>query len=128
MAAITLNQSAQPVEADIVLYQGDYFEVDLIFKDKNNDRIDLTGFSAKAQVKDETATVALFSATVNEGLYHITDNPKGGAVTMFLPSADSDLIAPGSYRWDFELSDNSTPVKKRTYFVGSVTVTGDISE
>jgi len=127
--ALSLNQSAQPTDTTIYLYQGDYFEVNLIFKDANSNRIDLTGYSAQAQIKDtQGLAIGAFACTVNEGVYHITDNVLGGAVTMSLASADSDLIAPGTYRWDFELSDGSVPAKKRTYFVGNVIVTGDISE
>lgn len=120
--AIVLNQGAQPVAVDIIIYQGDYFEADLEFKDDNSQPVNITGFSGLAQIKSKTdkSLQGEFTVTIPNG----TD----GIAKIILESADSDAIAPGSYNWDFELTDNSVPPRKRTYFKGNVTVTEDISE
>lgn len=118
--AIVLNQGAQPVECNIVLYQGDYFTANLEFRDANAAPVNITGFSGLAQIKDNVGTqVGQFTVTIPVG----TD----GIAAITLESSDSELLPAGTYNWDFQLSDDSVPARKRTYFKGTVTVTEDIS-
>lgn len=117
--AIVLNQGAQPVKCDIVLYQGDYFEAALDFRGPNGEIVDITGYTGLAEIRDTAKQLV--------GNFDVEIVGSEGRAIIRLQSDAADALAEGKYKWDFELSDTSTPPKKRTYFVGEVTVTEDIS-
>ena len=117
----TIGANLKPKRYDIELYQGDTFSFDLILKDSNNAALNVTGWTALAQIKkvaDNTAgeTPAL-TATVGT-----TD----GKITISLTSTESAALqGPTEYKYDVQLNDGST---KRTYIGGKITITEDVSE
>lgn len=116
----TLGTSLLPQRWDIVMYQGDTFEVRYVFRDANGDAIDLTGVTFRCLFvgADETP-----NPPVEDQPEVITDDLVTGEVTLLI--LDTSTLN-GGYNWDLQLIVTATG-KKRTYVGGVVTITGDIT-
>lgn len=118
--APSINSSAMPKNHDMVIYKGDYVEFYLSIKDSSNTAINITGYTPKAQLKtgyDDWAPID-FTCTLS--------NPTGGIVKVYLSSGITSSLLPGSYIWDFQLTNTSSDV--RTYIAGDVTVYDEVTQ
>lgn len=114
-----LNSDAMPSNHDLYIYKGDYVEIFVVLNDSLGDPLDLTGFTAAAQLKtnyDDSAPVD-FECTI--------DAPLTGEVRIYLPSTSSSTLTPGDYIWDFQVANASGDV--RTYLAGDVTVYDEVT-
>jgi hypothetical protein len=113
-----LNSSAMPTNYDLEIYKGDFVEAFVIVRDDNADPINLTGYTAQAQLKtnyDDSSPVE-FECTVT--------GPTG-QVRIYLSSADSSTLVPGDYIWDFQVVNPDGDA--RTYIAGDVTVHNEVT-
>jgi len=94
---------------DIAIDQGSDYSLGLILKDSNGSLIDLTGYSARAQLrpkKDSTVLTASFTCT-------ISSPSSSGEIIMSMPNATSAGITAGTYYYDLEIYTPSDTYVKR---------------
>lgn len=117
-AGTPLNQAALPANNDLVIYKGDYVRLLVTVRDSTGNAINLTGTTPKAVLKSDYTDrdPKPFACTI-KGL---------GQVEIFLSSAVTSTLLPGSYIWDFQITfaDSQT----RTYLAGDVTVYNEVTE
>ena len=113
-----LNSGALPANNDLVLYKGDYLELFVTIKDGSGNPINLTGQTPAAELKagyGDPSPVS-FSCT----LTGVT-----GQVRIFLSSLATTNLLPGSYIWDFQITNGTG--ETRTYLAGDVTVYDEVT-
>lgn len=114
-----LNSGALPANNDLVIYKGDYVRLLVTVRDASGNPINLTGCTPAAVLKsDYTDRMPKpFTCTLTG---------TAGQVSIFLPSAITSTLVPGSYIWDFQITftDNET----RTYLAGDVTVYNEVTD
>lgn len=113
-----LNKEALPANNDLVIYKGDYVRLIVALRDSTNALIDLTGSTPKAQLKSDYT-----DRDPKEFTCSLTGSP--GEVEIFLSSATTSGLLPGSYIWDFQITfaDGET----RTFLAGDVTVHNEVT-
>jgi hypothetical protein len=84
----------------VKLYRGDTWTRAWELRDAAGNPIDLTGSSARLQVRDAAGAVVI-SASTADGRLTITH--ASGRIDMLVPYAATG-IAPGSYRFDLEVT------------------------
>ncbi len=102
------------------IYRGDTWERAWALKNAAGAAIDLTGASARLQVRDDAGQVVI-SATAGDGL---TITPAEGRIELRIDFADTGL-APGSYRFDLEVTH--TDGVRRTYELNVLVVLEDVT-
>lgn len=117
-AQLAANQvvGVLPLAVDLVLYRGDDFFLDVAVVDPTGGAVDLTGYTATAQVRLDTESidpVASFAATVSGNLVHLR-----------LPTAQSALLM-GDAVWDVQVADPSGVIT--TLAAGALTATPDVT-
>jgi hypothetical protein len=85
----------------VILVRGDTWLRTWDLQDEDGTPIDLTGASARVQVRDWTDALVLSASTADGRL---TISPTIGRVQMAAPAAATAALAPGRYAFDFELS------------------------
>ena len=75
--------------------------IQLVFKDSNNDAIDLTGFTVEAQVWEETRTTKFADWTVTY------TNRNTGTVDIALTDTQTATFTPNLLKYDVLLTDAS---------------------
>lgn len=115
-----INSSAMPQNYDLTIYEGDAVKFTVSVKDAANAAVNLTGYTAKAQLK-----TSFTDASPVEFVCTIT-TPTDGVVSVYLaPATTATLIAGESYIWDFQLTEPGGDV--RTYLAGDVTVIPEVT-
>jgi hypothetical protein len=107
-----------PANYDLLIYRGDYFPMTITMRDNNGNPLDLSGFTPAATIRanHSSGTEYAFEATLPGG---------PGVVSLVLNSDVSALLTPGSYVWDYQLTDANSNV--RTYITGDVTVYDEVT-
>jgi hypothetical protein len=105
----------------VKLYRGDTWTRAWELKDAAGNPINLTGASARLQVRDATGAVVI-SASTTDG--RITITPASGRIDMLVPYSATGL-APGSYRFDLEVTHASG--LRRTYEQDTLVVLEDMT-
>lgn len=107
-----------PSNFDLELYKGDYFPFRLLLKDSTGAPLNLTGYTARSQIRDYIDSTVVFE-------FATSIVPTEGAVDIMLNSTTSSGLAPGSYIWDVQLTnpDGNT----RTYIAGDVKVYDEVT-
>lgn len=111
-------------KSDIAIEQGATFRLDISFVDSDGEAIDLTGYTARMQVREtyEATTVVLEATTANG--YIIVDGPNGIVSVRIPPSATEALaVAPGVY--DVEVESSSGEVDRLVQ--GTVSVSPEVT-
>lgn len=103
--------------------QGSTWTLSLIYKDPNGDPIDLTGYTAKMQLrsKSNSSTAVLTLATGGDG---ITITPLTGTISLYATDEQTGLIASGFYVYDLEL-DNGGAITR--LIQGQVTLSPQVT-
>lgn len=87
---------------DITCDQGSTFSRVLTWKDSNGDPINLTGYTARMQLRVEsTSTAAALSLTTENG--RIALGGSAGTITLTIAAADTASLASGPYVYDLEV-------------------------
>lgn len=106
------------IKANITVDQGADFETVINVTDDNGDVIDLTGYSANAQMRKHytSSNATNFTTTISSG---------SGTVTLALNANTSAALAAGRYVYDCELRSSGNVVTRLVE--GIVTVTPQVT-
>lgn len=118
----TVGTTLRPKRFDLEVYQGDTFTFNLVLKGNGGTPLDLTGWTALAQIKKADGSAGETPAL------DLTVGTTDGKVTISLSGTETGLLEPGSgpYKYDVQLTD--TAGNKRTFIGGTIVITEDISE
>jgi hypothetical protein len=105
------------IKANIVIDQGSDFSTEISVTDDNGDPVNLTGYSAAAQMRKHytSATAISFVATIDVA----------GAVALSMNAATSSNVTAGRYVYDCEITSSSNVVSRLVE--GIVTVTPQVT-
>ena len=108
-------------KANIVIDQGASFSTDFDVTDANGDRVDLTNYTAAAQVRKH------YSTSNAAATFTCTTGTSNGTVTMELTFTETANLAEGRYVYDLVLTNTSANTKLRVA-EGLVTVTPRVTQ
>lgn len=112
------------VQQNITIEQGATFQLELIWKNPDTTPINLTGYTARMQVrKKHTDSTKILDLTTQNGMIVIT--PLQGKINVAVPAADTEDITIKSGVYDLEL-ESATGVVTRL-IEGCVTVTPEVT-
>jgi len=97
-----------PGRYNITVYQGTTFALSPVWK-VDNLPVNLTGYSAKMQVRDISNNVIVELSTAN-GKIVIT--PGIGQIALALTATQTAALAVGNYNYDLNLTDSASNVYK----------------
>jgi len=97
-----------PGRYNITVYQGTTFALSPVWK-VDNLPVNLTGYSAKMQVRDISNNVIVELSTQN-GKIVIT--PGIGQIALALTATQTAALAVGNYNYDLNLTDSASNVYK----------------
>lgn len=112
------------VQQDITIEQGATFQLELIWKNPDTTPINLTGYTARMQVRKKHAdTVKVLDLTTQNGKIIIT--PLLGKINVTVPATETDDITIKTGVYDLEL-ESSTGIVTRL-IEGGVTVSPEVT-
>jgi len=115
-AAASQSVGTLPAQVDLVLYRGDDFYLDITVTDTGGGAVDLTGYTATAQVRLSTESseiLATFVGTTAANVVHLhLDDPEASKLT-------ADAV------WDVQVAGPSGDVT--TLAFGAVHATPDVT-
>lgn len=106
------------IKANLIIDQGTDFSTTIHLADDDGVTINLTGFTGAAQMRRHYTSPTSYNFTV--GI-----NPTFGDVTMSMTSNTTNLIPPGRYVYDCELTD-ANGIRSRIV-EGIVTITPGVT-
>lgn len=106
------------IKANIVIDQGTTFQTAVNVTDDEENPVDLTGYSAAAQMRKHYTSSNAFSFTTSI-------SPSLGIVTLSMTANTTNTITPGRYMYDCELTDTNGAVSR--LIEGIVTVTPGVT-
>lgn len=125
--ATTVNENTATV--NFALNQGSHWQRRIQLQDGNGDPIDLTGYTARMQLRkyvDDTAD--LFELTTENGRIQIGDAaPTDGYVILTLTAIETAGIAGGNPRYDLELVPSSGDADAWRPLMGRVLVSKEVT-
>jgi hypothetical protein len=86
--------------------QGATFRRVFTWKDSDNNPIDLTGYTAKMQVREDAYTSVILDMSTANGKIVIA-TPANGQLEVSETASNMSLIDGGSYRYDIELTNGA---------------------
>jgi hypothetical protein len=90
---------------DFKIEQGSSFKFSLIYKDADNNPVDLTDWCARLTWKTNTGTTQIFSTeNLDYTLYKFTIDPINGKITFLLPASTTNNFNFSTAKYDLELS------------------------
>lgn len=114
-----LNQEALPQNYDLVIYKGDYLRLNVLVRDAVGAPMEMLGSTPKAQLKSD------YTDRDPRSFVCTVDPENLGVVQIFLPSSVTSNLLPGSYIYDFQVTDIEG--NTRTYLAGDVTVINEVT-
>lgn len=108
-------------KANIVIDQGASFSTDIDVTDSSGDRVDLTNYTASAEIRKH------YSTTNAAATFTCTTGTTNGTVTMELTYTETSNLAEGRYVYDLVLLDSVANTKLRVV-EGIVTVTPRVTQ
>lgn len=113
-----------PVKYTLTCWQGKTFEKVFYLKDSQDNIINLSGYTARMQVRPtlESETVTIELTTENS---RIDINGDDGSVTLYIADEDTEGIEAGTYKYDLELISAGGRVYCPIY--GSFKVKGEVT-
>jgi hypothetical protein len=118
-ASVNPLLGAQFATDDLYIYQGDDWEASCAVTDEDGAPADLTGWSARAQVRRQVADVDTEIA-----VDIVTTIQPPNTIQLTIPHTDTALLS-GTYIWDLELTDQSGIIT--TILSGSVIVKPEVT-
>lgn len=106
------------IKANIIVDQGSSFQTSINVTDDDENAIDLTNYTAAAQMRKHYTSSNAVSFTT-------TISPALGVVTLALTANTTNTLAAGRYVYDCELTDNNGAVTRLVE--GIVTVTPSVT-
>ncbi len=112
-----------PGKLNLSIRQGSTFDQTLTWKDADENPIDLTGYDARAQIREETSSATpLLSLTVLNG--RLTLGGALGTIRILISATDTALLDFDSAVWDLEVISGSVVVP---LVAGSVTLPKEVT-
>lgn len=114
-----------PAQYDFELYRGDDWSQDFLINQPRAALTDpatpmnLTGFTASAQIRQDKASVGSADATMT--ITFASDRTTG----IITASIASDAVSVGTFFYDIQLTNAGG--KKQTYIYGTITVRQDVT-
>ena len=105
------------IKANIIIDQGADFSTEISVTDDNGDPVNLTGYSAAAQLRKHYTSSAFTAFTANVNV--------SGTVTLSMNAATSSNVTAGRYVYDCELTSSGNVVSRLVE--GIVTVTPQVT-
>lgn len=101
----------------------DFAPGEITWKDANETPINLTGYTARMDIKKDVNSSAIITLTTENG--RITLGGAAGTIALTIVSADTDALPVGNYKYDMELVSGSGTVTR--LLEGSVSVKENIT-
>lgn len=104
---------------NLIVYQGDTFQKSLGFEDGDGNKIDISNWTLKSEIRerDDDSLLETFSITI--------DNASDGLATMELTKTETSGLPKGKHKYDLErtLNDGSvtTLMRGRLHVLEDVT-------
>ena len=115
-----IGKKQRPKRYDIEVYRGDTLFFDLVLKGQSSKPLDLTGWTATAQIKKVTDSSPGETPSLTVNI-----DPTTGTVSIGLTNTGSAALSTSTvYKYDVQLSDGTNT---RTFIGGTIRVTEDIS-
>lgn len=109
---------------DITIEQGATFRLNLVWKDSNGVAVNLTGYTARMQVRRAYGdTVAQLDLTTENGT--ITLGGAAGTIEVVVPATQTDDLVASKGVYDLELSSGSGEVTR--LIEGKVTIKPEVT-
>jgi len=104
---------------DFSIEQGSSFKLSLVYKDDNNNPIDLTNWCARLTWKTNTNITQTFSTeNIDYSVYKFTIEPLLGKITLLIPASTTNSFGFNSAKYDLELqSDDDLYVGGGKYII-----------
>ncbi|MBN8248335.1 MAG: hypothetical protein J0L84_12950 [Verrucomicrobia bacterium] len=112
------------VENWIEMKRGDTLQFDALWSQENGDPVDLTGYTAKMQVRPQTADGAPI-LDLSTGGNGITLGGAAGTIAVTASAATTRTLTPGEYVYDLELTSPTGVVT--TIVAGQFTLFMDVT-
>ncbi len=126
--------SGTPGTANLVVRRGATWKTMFTYKTKDGVAIDLTGYQARAQVRERPDSPGdpILELLSTGGSPRITITPADGKVVINVSSADTPLLSPQNVQrelvYDIELYDDSvSPVYVIAFVRGALTVLPEVT-
>lgn len=94
---------------DLSVHRGETFLQSLVFKKKDGQIIDLTGYEGYSQVRPEPESGDLIASM------EVTITANEGLAVLSLDKTVTETIEPGTYAYDFAMMDGDGRVR---YYIG----------
>ena len=104
--------------ANLLIDQGSDYIQDIVVTDTSNNALDFSGYTGAAQIRKSYSSTNSMSFSVAT-----TSN---GTVQISMNSSNTNLLTPGQYVWDCELTEISSGIVTRIV-EGNVTVTPSVT-
>lgn len=89
---------------DFSIEQGSSFKLSLIYKDQNNNPINLTDWCARLTWKTNTNITQIFlSSNIDYSVYKFTIDPLAGKLTLMIPASTTNSFNFVNAKYDLEL-------------------------
>ena len=92
-------------KANLIVDQGTHFSTTISIANMDDEAIDLTGYSAAAQIRKHYSS----SNSVNFG---VSIDAQQGDLTLTLTPAQTNAMVPGRYVYDVEVTNSSNVVSR----------------
>ena len=104
---------------DFSIEQGSSFKLSLVYKDDNNNPIDLTNWCARLTWKTNTNTTQTFSTeNIDYSVYKFSIEPLIGKITLMIPASTTNSFLFNAAKYDLELqSDDDLYVGGGKYII-----------
>lgn len=114
-----------PGRYDIVIRKGDTYRKPLVFGGAGFTPTDLTGFTARLDIRDPDTGALLVSLTTTNGKIIMGDTDL--TVTLYLTDTETKDLAWSRGVYDFELKDTPGTGDVVTYLEGEVCVVDEVT-
>lgn len=92
---------------DFSIEQGSSFKLSLVYKDENNNPIDLTNWCARLTWKTNTNTTQTFSTeNIDYSVYKFSMEPLIGKLTLLIPASTTNSFNFNNAKYDLELQSD----------------------
>lgn len=92
---------------DFSIEQGSSFKLSLVYKDDNNNPIDLTDWCARLTWKTNTNTTQTFSTeNIDYSVYKFIIEANIGKITLLIPASTTNSFSFNTAKYDLELQSD----------------------
>lgn len=92
---------------DFSIEQGSSFKLSLVYKDDNNNPIDLTNWCARLTWKTNTNTTQTFSTeNIDYSVYKFIIEANIGKITLLIPATTTNSFSFNTAKYDLELQSD----------------------